>query len=61
LFPSIKFAVEAALAAMLKMDEIATAAAAAESSAPLRVMEEILWGSRPAISCWKTSGNAVFV
>ncbi|MEB2847945.1 hypothetical protein [Endobacterium cereale] len=52
------------MAAKLKVDEIATAAAAApaESSAPLRVMEEMFWVIlRPAVSLLKTSGDAVFV
>ncbi|WP_245293802.1 hypothetical protein [Rhizobium bangladeshense] len=52
------------MAAKLKAGEIAMVAAAApaESSAPLRVMEKRFWvTSRPAISSLKTSGDAEFV
>jgi hypothetical protein len=64
LFPWIVLVADAAFAAKIKAGENATAAAAApaESNAPLRVMEEMVWViSRPAISWMKTSGDAVFV
>ncbi|MDA5639556.1 hypothetical protein [Agrobacterium sp. ST15.13.013] len=53
MFPSIEVVEGAASAAKLNVGEIATAAAAApaESSTPLRVMEEMVSViSRPAIS-----------